>query len=116
MTGQEHSQPDESALAAAAAELDGVIARTLDELADRLLDRPAVGSPAWYRCLHHQQQHPESGQVNEQDWQLVKLRISTRAGTNPATLVGAARAVGASWHDIAAACGLTTQAAYRRWR
>lgn len=79
--------PDESAIAVAASELDTVIAHTLDALADRLLDRPAVGSPEWHQVLQHQQQHPEEGYAAERDWQLVKLRISAQAGIELATMV-----------------------------
>lgn len=102
-------------IAAAANELSTVIAHKLDELANQLLHRPEVGSPEWFTRTAQAHHDHDSSHADEREWQLLKLRISKQAGIDPAPVVHCARALGASWHAIAKAYGITRQTAYHRW-
>src|SRR5260370_485504 len=97
----------------AANELREAVAMRLGELADRLLERPAFGTPEWHAWW--EAKDTPQGDARRRDWHLAKLRIARTAGVDLTGDVLGAHSVGASWEDIGEVCGITRDAARERW-
>lgn len=88
--------PDQCSIDSAAGRLQDLIARTMDELTDELIERPAPG----HRL---------------REWALIKVRIARAANVGLTAAVLHARRHGATWAAIGEACGISRQGAYLRW-
>ncbi|WP_433193815.1 hypothetical protein ACQP1G_34220 [Nocardia sp. CA-107356] len=105
--------PSNAEIDAAARELRATIAIKSAELADRLLARPAYGTPEWERDWD--QRNTPEGQRQEADWHLTKLRIDRAADVDPLGNALNARDFGATWEQIGGAYGITAADAADRW-
>ncbi|MEU7141709.1 hypothetical protein ABZ942_19820 [Nocardia sp. NPDC046473] len=105
--------PSDAEIQAAASELRQTIALKTGELADRLLDRPEFGTADWKRD-RDQRDTPE-GRRRLAKWHLTKIRIDRAADIDPIGNVLNARGFGASWDQIGAAYGISTEDAAARW-
>lgn len=103
-------EPGPSDLVWAVGELTASIRQWCDELATELLNRAALREgrppPVGPELLDGQPRLL---------WELTKLRIRHQAKVDPLRAVGTARAAGATWQQIGAACDMTRQGAYDRW-
>lgn len=99
----------------AAHELEDIIARTLGDLANRILGRPELGTDDWHADQRRAQDDPGYRAQRDIAWYLTKLRIARAAGTKQTGSALNARKAGATWTQIGEACGISKQAAYDRW-
>lgn len=100
-------------ISGAAHQLRETIALRCGDLADKLLDLPEAGTPEWVE--QYQQRDTPEGQARLREWHLVKMRICREADVDQTGDALNAKKAGATWQDIADACGITRQAAYDRW-
>ncbi len=100
---------DQGLIDSAAGRLQDLIARTIDDLTDELVERPELTGDGEAAA------DPElRGRLRE--WALIKVRIARAAGVGLTDAVLHARRHGATWSAIGAACGISRQGAYLRWR
>lgn len=104
---------DDEQIRRAASKLQERIGLTLGDLADEILGRPAIGSPEWRQ--EWETRETEAGRERLREWHLLKIRICRAADVSPTGDVLNARKQGATWQQIADACGMTRQAAHDRW-
>jgi hypothetical protein len=98
-----------------ASKLRDAIARELGNLADELLGRPAFGSEDWLD-IHKALNRDKTAESEwRREWHLTKITISREAKIDPTGDVLNARYHGATWENIADACGITRQRAHERW-
>lgn len=104
----------EAAISKAVDEVTDVVADTVGRLADEVLGRPEFGTSEW-----REQREATRGKAERQarlrEWHLVKIRIERGAKVSMTGDVLGARENGASWADIAEACGTSRQAAHERF-
>lgn len=104
---------DERTILDASRKLDEAIGHVLGDLADEILGRPAIGSPEWRE--EWETRETEAGRERLREWHLLKIQICRAAGVRETGDALNARRQGATWQQVADACGITRQAAYDRW-
>lgn len=106
---------DDQGVLEAADQLSNTITKTLDDLTDELLERPAYGSAEWHTEQQAWHNRETWAIARIQERHLTKIAIATQANLDPSGDVLYARQIGVTWQAIADKCNITWQTAYERW-